>query len=276
MKSDIVLINHSTVLIQLDGIRILTDPVFRWMISPVIPRLRKPGIPFRSLPPIDIILITHDHFDHLSMQSLRRLRRRNQSVMMMPDGVGRYGKRAGFDQVEEMKWWDRKTYGNVTVHCVPAQHKGGRFPWSRSRSLCCGYIIQSNGVCIYNAGDTGYGDHFREIGTRFSVDAALLPIGAYKPLNWFREIHLHPYKALDAFVDLRARHLIPVHWGTFKISDEPLDEPPHLLQEEAERRSLADRVHVLRNGEGFELPEKRERKQRRSAQRKKRRRVSKR
>jgi L-ascorbate metabolism protein UlaG (beta-lactamase superfamily) len=115
----------------------------------------------------------------------------------------------------------------------------------------CGYVIQSDDSTVYFSGDTGYGEFFKEIGTRFSIDLALLPIGAYKPYDWFKEIHLNPYSALQAFLDLKAKHLIPIHWGTFKISDEPIKEPPILLMQEAERRRVNERIHVLDNGESF-------------------------
>lgn len=121
------------------------------------------------------------------------------------------------------------------------------------KTPACGYVIASRDGTIYFSGDTGYGPFLKEIGARFSIDVALLPIGAYKPYEWFRNIHLHPTTALQAFVDLKARHLIPVHWGTFKISDEPLKEPPRLLAQEAERLGMRDRVHILDHGKRFVL-----------------------
>jgi hypothetical protein len=116
------------------------------------------------------------------------------------------------------------------------------------RTPACGYILRSTDCTVFFSGDTGYGTFLKDIGSRFSIDIALLPIGAYKPYKWFKNIHLHPTTALQAFLDLNARHLIPIHWGTFKISDEPLAEPPLLLAKEAERLGVQDRVHILPNG----------------------------
>lgn len=121
------------------------------------------------------------------------------------------------------------------------------------KTPACGYVLKSSDRSIYFSGDTGYGQFLKELGTRFSLDVALLPIGAYKPYEWFKNIHLHPTTALRAFLDLQAKHLIPIHWGTFKISDEPMKEPPFLLAREAERLGIKDRVHILDNGDRLVL-----------------------
>ncbi len=249
MLSSLTLINHASILIRLGEAAILTDPTYAWSVGIVAPRMQRPGIPFGELPPIDLILISHNDYDHLHLRTLRHLRRRRSSTIVVPVGDGRYARRAGYEDIREMRWWDVCTAGNVRVTAVPAKHKTRRMPLQRVKDLCCGYVIEQDGSAVYFAGDTGYGEHFAEIGTRFRLQAAILPIGAYKPHDWFRDVHLNPRTAVQAFLDLKAEMLIPMHWGTFKISDEPLEEPPRWLIEEADHAGVAERVRVLRNGE---------------------------
>ncbi|MGB2868477.1 MAG: MBL fold metallo-hydrolase [Bacteroidota bacterium] len=251
MERRITFVNHATLLIEIDGASILTDPIYGLMVSPVVPRLRRPGIPFDDLPPIDLILISHNHYDHLHLRTLRRLARRNPSTIILPAGDTKYGRRAGFQDIAETQWWESVERKGARITAVPAKHLAGRFPWGRNRSICNGYVVEAGDTALYYAGDTGYSETFKEIGKRFELDGALLPIGAYKPYDWFREIHLNPRTAVQAFLDLQAKFLVPYHWGTFKISDEPMSEPPAFLKQEAERSGISDRVHILKNGEFF-------------------------
>ncbi len=247
----VTFINHASVLIQFDGVNILTDPIYSRTVGFVIPRLRRPGIPFKELPRIDLIVISHDHFDHLNLRTLRKLRRDHHPTIVLPEGLGKYGRTKGFSSVAEMKVWQKLECDDVTITCVPAIHGGGRFPWSRVDAQPCGFVLEQNNASVYFAGDTGNSGHFKEIGKRFSLDVALLPIGAYKPYDWFKDIHLNPQTALTAFHDLNAKTLVPIHWGTFKISDEPLEEPPELLLRKAEQLGIAEKIRVLKNGERF-------------------------
>jgi L-ascorbate metabolism protein UlaG (beta-lactamase superfamily) len=251
MPNSITFINHATVLIQLGRFSILTDPIYARTISFIFPRLQRPGIPFRDLPPIDWILVSHNDYDHLNVKTLRRLRRRGASIIVLPRGLGPYGRNAGFRDIVELGWWEEIEKGGLKITCTPARHVSKRRPRDRNSSACCGYVIQAEGRTVYFAGDTGYGDFFRELGQRYTIDVALLPIGAYKPHDWFKDVHLNPASTVQAFLDLRAQHLIPIHWGTFWISDEPMAEPPILLQKEAERQGIQSKVHVLKNGERF-------------------------
>ncbi len=235
------------------GVNILTDPTYNHSVGLIAPRMQKPGIPFKQLPHIDLILISHNDYDHLSIRTLRRLRRRHESTVIVPLGDRKYASRSGFSRVEEMDVWNSFDAGGVTVHCVPAKHKSNRAPFQRNKRLCCGYIIEGHGKSVFFAGDTGYGGHFREIGERYRPAVALLPIGGYKPAKWLGETHLDPLTAVRAFLDLGAELMVPVHWGTFKISDEPLREPPALLVQEAGRLKIAERVKVLANGESLEF-----------------------
>lgn len=251
MKRRITFVNHATLLIELDGVNILTDPIYGLMVSPVVPRLQRPGIPLDDLPPLDLILISHNHYDHLHLGTLRRLARRDPTTILLPLGDARYGQRSGFQDIVETRWWETVKRKGTRITAVPAKHEGGRFPWGRDKSICCGYVLEASGTTLYYAGDTGYAEMFKEIGARFKPEGALLPIGAYKPYDWFREIHLNPRSAVQAFLDLGAQFLVPYHWGTFKISDEPMSEPPALLRQEAEKSGILNCVHLLNNGESF-------------------------
>ncbi len=235
------------------GVNILTDPTYNFSVGFIAPRMQKPGIPFKQLPNIDVILISHNDYDHLSIRTLRRLRRRHQSTVIGPLGDRKYVLRAGFSRGEEMNVWESLEAEGLTIHCVPAKHKSSRSLFQRDKRLCCGYVVERHGKSVFFAGDTGYGGHFTEIGERNHPEVALLPIGGYKPAKWLSETHLDPQGTLRAFLDLGARILVPVHWGTFKISDEPLREPPTLLMQEARRLNVVDRVRVLANGETLEF-----------------------
>jgi len=248
MTGSITFINHASVLISIDGSHIITDPNYNRSVGWVAPRMQKPGIPFNDLPRIDQILISHSDYDHLSMRTLRRLRRRNQSTVLVPHGDAKYARKAGFETICEMNLWQTYECNHTRITCVPAKHKSNRALFQRIKQMCCGYVIENHDTVVFFAGDTGYGGHFKEIASRFSIKAALLPIGAYKPHNWFRELHLNPETAVQAFLDLKAEILIPIHWGTFKISDEPLREPPILLLEQASRHGVTDKIHILKNG----------------------------
>jgi len=253
MSDRITFINHATVQIELGGRTILTDPVYSLSVSYLLPRLKRPGVPFDSLPPINIVAVSHNHYDHLNFRTLRNLRQRDKPAIIISTGDGKYARRLGFSQIHEMKWWETIEEGKVRVTCVPSRHFSGRTPWNRNTSGVSGYVFEANGKAVYFGGDTALGDFFSELGKRFSLDVALLPIGAYKPYNWFRDIHLNPATAVKAFIQCKAQYLIPIHWGTFKISDEPMSEPPKLLREEARKAGIEARVKILDNGEGFDL-----------------------
>ncbi len=254
MTDSVVLINHSTALIQIGGVNVLTDPIYSWTVSYLFPRMQKPGIAFEDLPAIDFVLVSHSDYDHLNLKTLRRLSRRNTRTIVFPHGLRQYGERSGFQEIVELKRWDAWEHKGARITCVPAKHLSKRKPGDPTSTFCSGFVIQAGGRTIYFAGDTAYGDFFTQIGTRFDIDVALLPIGAYKPEKWFKNLHLHPETALQAFRDLRAHHLIPIHWGTFWISDEPMAEPPQKLLTAAESAGLREKIQVLRNGQSFRLP----------------------
>lgn len=262
-------INHATVLIQMAGCNLLTDPIWSERASPVTwagPRRRRsPGIAFEQLPPVEGILISHSHYDHLDTATLRRLSEREASVgrerggpaVFCPSGLGRLLSRLGFREIYELDWGQHVDWRNLTLHCVPAQHFSARTPFDRNRTLWCGWVAECPSGDIYFAGDTGFGGHFAAIARRFPrLRLALLPIGAYSP-EWFMgPIHMTPEQALEAHAILGARTAVAIHWGTFPLADDGEWEPVERMQREL--ASLPpDRLprpfHILENGESLEL-----------------------
>jgi L-ascorbate metabolism protein UlaG (beta-lactamase superfamily) len=253
MALRITFINHATLLVQMDGINVLTDPIYSRTVSFAFHRRQRPGILFEDLPPIHYILVSHSDYDHLNLKTLRMLRRKGVSTIVIPRGLARYAQKVRFSDVVELTTWESCERPDLKITCTPAKHHSKRTAWDRSGSACCGFVLQSKNHTVFFAGDTGYAEFFIELGSRYSIDAALIPIGAYKPEKWFKNLHLHPATAIKAFLDLKARHLIPYHWGTFWISDEPMAEPPQLLLAESERFQLRDEVHILNNGESVQF-----------------------
>lgn len=228
-------IGHATFLIQTTGVNILTDPVFSERASPLSrmgPRRHTPpGLALAALPRIDAILISHNHYDHLDRASVQALAARFEHAhFFVPRGLAEWLRRAGIDRVSEHDWWESTSCTSLRLHCVPAQHFSGRGLHDRNRSLWCGWIIEAAQGHILFAGDTGYARVFAEIGRRFSpLRLALLPIGAYRPRWFMAPMHVDPPEAVRIHADLGARQSIGMHWGTFRLADEPLAEPPAYL-----------------------------------------------
>jgi L-ascorbate metabolism protein UlaG (beta-lactamase superfamily) len=258
-------LGHATFLVQLDGVSLLTDPALMPSIVGGIRRNVPPGVPIERLPPIDAALVSHGHFDHLDLPTLRRLRGR-ASALPAPPAPRRAGVRgvpvvAGLGQerffrrrglvATELGWWSSTYVGGVRVTFVPAQHWSRRGLLDTNRTLWGGFVVEGSRATVYHAGDTAWFDGFAAIGARFShLDAALLPIGAYDPPWFMGTQHLDPEQALRAFVALGARTFVAMHWGTFKLADEPLDEPPGRLEAERVRLGLPRaRVRVPAVGE---------------------------
>jgi N-acyl-phosphatidylethanolamine-hydrolysing phospholipase D len=245
-------VGHSTLLVRMDGVTFLTDPMFSERASPVgfagPKRLVPPGVPLAALPPIDFVLLSHDHYDHTDLPSVEALARRG-ARFLVPLGLGPLLRDAGGDAVE-LDWWQEATVGPVRVHAVPAQHFSGRSLGDANRRLWGGWVVAGPTRRFYHGGDTGYFAGFAEIGARLGpLDLAALPIGAYEPASIMGFVHLDPEEAVRAAIDLRAARVVGMHFGTFDLTDEPLDEPPRRFLEEAERRGLGPRAWVLRIGE---------------------------
>lgn len=248
-------IGHATLLVQLDGVNVLTDPQWSERASPVRfagpKRVSPPGLRFEDLPPIHLVLISHDHYDHLDVATVRRLAREHRPRFVVPLGLKAWFAGLGIEQVAELDWWQSQTLGELVLTSVPAQHFSGRTLWDRNRRLWSGWAVRGRDRRFFFAGDTAYYDVFKEIGARLGpFELAAVPIGAYLPPVIMKSGHTTPEEALDVFADVAGRVLVPIHWGTFDLAEEPLEEPPVRLQAEARRRGLGpDRVWILKFGE---------------------------
>jgi L-ascorbate metabolism protein UlaG (beta-lactamase superfamily) len=242
----ITFVGHATVLVELDGVRILTDPVLSHRLF-LLKRLVAPGIPAGGLPPLDLVLVSHGHHDHLDVPSHRRLARQETTVVVAKN-LGDLVARLGYGRVVELAWGDEFRHGSVRVRALEVNHWGRRNLLPDGRGYT-GFLIEGESGSVFFPGDTAYTPLFREYGERYSIDVALLPIGAYEPPS-FRRVHMNPEDALRAFVELRARHLVPIHWGTFVLSYEAIDEPPRWIAELAREAGLENRLALLAHGEG--------------------------
>ncbi len=222
-------IGHSSFLGRLGGASFLVDPVFSRRIGTFYPRYGSPGLTQAELPPLSALLISHNHYDHLDRPSCRALPR--DVPALVPLGLGSWFRRWDPRPLVELAWWQRVEVGGLAVTFVPARHWSNRRGWDVNRSWWGGFVIEAGGRAVYHAGDTAAFTGFEEIGRRFpSLDAALLPVGAYEP-GWFMEAaHLTPEQAGEAFLTLGARRLVPMHWGTFQLTDEPISQPIERLR----------------------------------------------
>ena len=225
-------INHATVLIQVDGLNILTDPIWSERASPVTfagpKRIRPPGIAISDLPEIDLVLISHNHYDHLNTATLRQLRQQQNKEPVIVSGLGNAAllRSLGYNQAIELDWSDSTSVEGTTVHFVECQHRSARGIFDQMRTLWGSFVIETSQGNIYFAGDTGYSPHFKEQGERFgSFALSILPIGTYE-LRWFmKDIHLNPQEAVQAHIDLNSEQSLGMHFGVFQLTWEPVDQP---------------------------------------------------
>ena len=247
----VTFIGHASFFVQIGGQNVIIDPNFaRWLF--VLKRLRQPGVQVQDLPPIDLVLVTHAHFDHLHRPSLRaivqqtRLQRGAPPIIVVPHHVFDLVSDLGFVDVVELDWWNSYRHRSLTITHVPSRHWGARIIRDSHRGYG-GYVLRDHRHSLYHAGDTAYFPGFREIGQRLAPELALLPIGAYNPPS-FRNVHASPADATRAFLDLNSRWMVPMHYGTFRLSHEPLEEPLQLLEKAAKAAGIEDRVVVLEEG----------------------------
>jgi L-ascorbate metabolism protein UlaG (beta-lactamase superfamily) len=246
----VTLINHSTVLLQQSASHILTDPIWSERASPLTwigpRRRREPGVRWEDLPRIDIVLLSHNHYDHLDLATLRRLADRGESQFVVPAGVARLLRSQSIGPVHELDWGESLPLARTTIHSVPALHSSARGIFDRNRTLWCGYAIEAADRITYFAADTAFGDHFAKIRERFGAPRlALLPIGAYEPRWFMSSVHMGPEDAVRAHRILGAATSIAIHHGTFQLADEGLDTPKKRLHECAPDDSFV----VLDNGQ---------------------------
>lgn len=237
-------IGHASFLVQTPEHSLLIDPNWaKWL--KVVKRLKQPGVEIHDLPAIDLVLVTHAHFDHLDRKSLRSIAS-NQAIVV-PENVGSLVHGLGFEDVHELSHWQTFTLGDLKVTLTPARHWGARVLHDTHRGFG-GFHIEYAGRSVFHCGDSAYFEGFREIGERLPVEIALLPIGAYDAPTK-RDVHMNPEEAIDAFLQLGARTLVPMHFGTFRLGYEPLHEPPERLIKHGAARNLMDQICILEEGE---------------------------
>lgn len=236
-------IGHASFLIQFNDLNVLVDPNFaNWLF--LLKRIKRSGLRIEDLPPIDLVLLTHAHFDHFHKPTLRRLPQ--PKIGVMPWGVGDLAHNLGFARIIELDWWESFGHREWQVTLTPGKHWGARTLHDHHRGYG-GFVLEHQGRKIYHAGDSAYFEGFKEIGARFTPDIAILPIGAYHPES-FRHVHMGPDEAVKAFNDLQAQWLVPMHYGTFKLSFEDMDEPPRWLRQLAQEQGISSKVRILDEG----------------------------
>ncbi len=257
----VTFINHSTVLLQFDGLNVITDPVYYDHVGPVqfagIKRNRPPGIRFEDLPKIDVLLLSHNHWDHLDIETVQKLCKRDSPKVFCTLGVKQFLEQKGCRNVTEMDWHQSATFNDsTTIHCVPAQHFSGRGLLDRHATLWAGFIIDSKLVGkLYFVGDTGYGPFLKKIGEKFGpLRLALIPIGAFKPKWFMSPIHCSPDQAVEIHKDVQSQQSIAIHFGTFPMADDGEREPVTVLDSTLRAQGIdSARFRALRNGEHVDL-----------------------
>ncbi|MET0284964.1 MAG: MBL fold metallo-hydrolase [Polyangiales bacterium] len=251
----VTFINHATVLLQFDGLNVLTDPIWSERSSPFSwigpKRVRPPGIRFEDLPPIDLVIVSHDHYDHCDLPTLERLAARDRPQFLVPLNLASLLRDEGIHAVHERDWWQSLSYApGKRAWVVPAQHFAARGPFDRDERLWAGYVLETSGGPVYFAGDTAMSDHFARIRERFgAMRLAVLPIGAYEPRWFMKPVHIDPREALAAHHTLQAQVSVGMHYGTFHLADEA-----ETAAQEAIRAANDATFWLLGFGEGREVP----------------------
>jgi N-acyl-phosphatidylethanolamine-hydrolysing phospholipase D len=242
-------IGHASFLLTLGGQNILIDPVFSESLGPGIKRYAPPGVPMVDLPKIDLVLITHNHRDHLDAWTLKRIGPTARYIV--PVGNAERLKSLGIQDIVELDWWEQCEHQHLGITLVPARHWSMYYPWDRNDALWGGYVIEGPEGKVYHSGDTGFWENFAEIPERLgAIDWAMLPIGAYEPRWMMQPQHMGPEEAIEAAHLLQAKTMVAMHWGTFRLTDEPLAEPPERTKTYWEQRnSDSKQLWILDIGE---------------------------
>jgi L-ascorbate metabolism protein UlaG (beta-lactamase superfamily) len=255
----VTFVGHATFLIQAAATNVVIDPVYSSRASPVSfagpRRVRAPGVRFEDLPTISLVLLSHNHYDHCDLRILQLIERCFHPPVVTPLGNGRLLRSSGIVRVQEIDWWETTSGVPLPITLTPAQHFSARGMFDRNSALWGGFLIEAGGHRILHAGDSGYGPHFREIAERLGpIDLALLPIGAYEPRWFMKDIHMNPAEAVQAHLDLAARQSIAMHFGTFQLTPEGIEEPARELAKALQERGVpAERFRAVEVGESLRL-----------------------
>jgi N-acyl-phosphatidylethanolamine-hydrolysing phospholipase D len=254
-------VGHAATIIQTSSLTILTDPHFGPRASPVSfagpERLTRLPLTVADLPPVDLVVLSHDHYDHLDRGSIEQIEAIHAPLFLAPLGCADRLRDWGVASVQAFDWWeyeDLDLSDGLRVHALPAQHFSGRTLLDRNATLWASWLLETDDISVYFGGDSGYGRHFSDIHDALGpTDVALLPIGAYEPRSIMAPVHMSPEEAVQAAVDLGRPHVVPIHWGTFDLANEPVQAPAPAAMRAAERHGLGNHIHPLRPGESMEL-----------------------
>ena len=258
-RTTLTWIGHASFLLQVNGVNILTDPQFSERASPfswIGPRrVTAPGLAPEALPPIEVVVISHNHYDHLDIDTVKFLHRRGAPGkgprFFVPLGLKAWFAKAGITDVVELDWWEKAEYRGLVFHSVPVQHFSARTLFDRNETLWTGWVVATSSWKFFFAGDAGYSRDFQEIARRLGpIDLAALPIGAYEPRWFMGAMHLNPEEAVRAYLELGSRTAVAMHWGTFDLTDEPPDEPPNRLGAALQKAGIpSERFFLMQHGE---------------------------
>jgi L-ascorbate metabolism protein UlaG (beta-lactamase superfamily) len=255
----VTFIGHSTFLIQTRAGNILTDPIYSQRAGPLNVlgprRVRQPAVPFDDLPSISTVLLSHNHYDHCDLRTLGLLAERFDPIVVTPVGNAALVRSAGIRRVEQLDWWQEAETPALPITLTPAQHFSARSPLDRNRALWGGFMLVAGGPRIFFAGDTAYGPFFRDVRQRLGpIDLALLPIGAYEPRWFMQAVHMNPAEAVQAHLDLKASESVGMHFGTFQMTTEGIDEPLRALEDARRARNIPpSQFRTLGFGESVRL-----------------------
>ncbi|MEK6806457.1 MAG: MBL fold metallo-hydrolase [Pseudomonadota bacterium] len=258
-QASLTWIGHASFLLQFGGLNALTDPHLTRRTSPVSwagpERLAPLGLDFPDLPKIDLVVISHSHYDHLDLPTVQRLAREHDPLFVVPLGLKAWFADNGMARVTELDWWQSAEHAGMKIHAVPVQHFSGRTAFDRNRTLWAGFVLESGGRKVFFAGDTGYSKDFTDIGKKFApIDLSLIPIGAYNPRGFMRTVHVDPAEAVKIHQDIGSKFSVGMHWGTFRLTLEPLDEPPLALVAALKSADIApERFRVMQHGETLKI-----------------------